>query len=280
MTRFWTHAGASNAVVPLVALAGTLGSSALAGFTLTASTLVLVASGSFLVYCVENHGVRAASDAINCPSRRLWAQSHRSLLACAVVAGTAGLLVSLSVQRLAVWVILVPLSLITFAYQNPLHPGRALKRHPLLKPLLVATGWSAGVVLLPAAASGAPLSGVVWAAFAYRAAPYFVNAVLCDIPDVPGDRAAGIRTLPMILGDRRTVRWCAVPCLAATLILIAFSLSGPTKSILALDAVGLLLLPLAVGWPSSPAVSRDRLVLTVNAAMLWPFVTWMVGGLW
>jgi hypothetical protein len=171
----WSDVGASNAVIPLVAIAGTLGTSVLTGVSPSAATMILVAAGSFLIYQFEDHLLLSASDVINCWERRSWALRNGGVVGWSIRASTAAVVLALCLLPPAVLWVLLALAIPTTLYQCPVWSGRPWKAHPVAKPLLVAGGWSGGVVLLPAVASGAPITALVWAIFVYRMVPYLLE---------------------------------------------------------------------------------------------------------
>ncbi|MCW4050366.1 MAG: UbiA family prenyltransferase [Candidatus Bathyarchaeota archaeon] len=68
-----------------------------------------------------------------------------------------------------------------------------------VKSVLVALSWGFTGSLLPAISQ--PVDAVkVFLAFAFIFIQLLVNTILCDIPDMDGDRASGVRTLPIVLG--------------------------------------------------------------------------------
>jgi 4-hydroxybenzoate polyprenyltransferase len=54
----------------------------------------------------------------------------------------------------------------------------------------------------------------------------FVNTVLCDFKDLARDRAAGVRTLPVMLGSERTLRLLSVVNVLAVLLPLLFAIAG------------------------------------------------------
>ena len=94
-------------------------------------------------------------------------------------------------------------------YSVPLFPARfgfrRLKEVPFMKSLIVAFSWTLPAALLPichAGLSAGTATGIVGVFFLVQT---FTNTVVYDIRDVEGDAASGVRTIPTILGARKTL---------------------------------------------------------------------------
>ncbi|MEI8004088.1 MAG: hypothetical protein WCG94_07095, partial [Methanothrix sp.] len=51
---------------------------------------------------------------------------------------------------------------------------------------------------------GVGLWGWSWPVFAFMFLSVFINSVICDIRDIEGDRIHGVRTIPVMIGAKRT----------------------------------------------------------------------------
>lgn len=76
------------------------------------------------------------------------------------------------------------------------------------------------------------LLGWSWPVFAFMFLSVFVNSVICDIRDIEGDGLHGVRTIPVMLGAKRTklllaflasCMWFFLPLSILSMIAIAFS---------------------------------------------------------
>lgn len=96
---------------------------------------------------------------------------------------------------------------------------RRLKEVFLVNSFVVAFGWAFTALLLPIGFTQTPLTpsaGIVLGYFFLRS---FVNTEIPNIRDITADRAAGIRTLPVVLGVVRTKQVLVViNLLAAALV--------------------------------------------------------------
>lgn len=106
-------------------------------------------------------------------------------------------------------------ALVCLNYSIPLL-GFRWKDVPLLKTFFAPTIVTAAILGLPWLHLGPATDAATFALTALRAWSFLLfNMVLCDLRDLAGDRACGIRSLPVVLGEKAT-RWL----LAALLVLI------------------------------------------------------------
>ena len=173
-----------------------------AGFSST-RLLPLWLAGALVVYNLDRLK-RDPADAINIPHR---AAQHERLRAWSVVLAALGAIVLLlwpiwlgSPALLLLTALAIPLSL---SYSFPVF-GRRMKDVPVLKtlfaPLVVLMAVLGPPVLLQDLSMGRPLllaAGWSWALLMF-------NMVLCDLRDIEGDRAAGTKSLPVLLGGEGT----------------------------------------------------------------------------
>ncbi|WP_186313311.1 UbiA family prenyltransferase [Halorubrum salsamenti] len=191
---------------------------------------------AFAVYTVD-HVSDAAADARSTPERARIARRYgdQLMVAAAVAYGFALALATVG-GPLALGVALLP-GAFWIAYASDWLPnlGRAvrsitpdgdfgtglrlprLKEVPVVSSVVVASGWALAVTLLPLAFAGsvalgpaspgaAPIGPAVAVAFAYFLLRSFVDAELPNVRDVEADAAAGVATLPIVLGVARTRR--------------------------------------------------------------------------
>ena len=173
-----------------------------AGFA-SGRLLPLWLAGALVVYNLDRLK-RDSSDSANTPERVRWHGVLRPWSWLLTAAGAAVLVLW------PIWIgngglllltgLALPLSL---SYSFPLL-GPRLKDVPVLKtlfaPLVVLTAVLVPPVLLQGLAVSPPLllaAGWSWSLLMF-------NMVLCDLRDIDGDRAAGTKSLPVLLGGGRT----------------------------------------------------------------------------
>jgi 4-hydroxybenzoate polyprenyltransferase len=174
-----------------------------AGFA-SGKLMPLWLAGALVVYNLDRLHLDP-SDHRNTPVRARWHGILRSWSWLLAAAGAAVLVLwPLWIGNgalLLLTCLALPLSL---SYSFPLM-GSRLKDVPVLKtlfaPLVVLTAVLAPPILLQGLAVGAPLllaAGWSWSLLMF-------NMLLCDLRDIDGDRAAGTKSLPVLLGGRGTL---------------------------------------------------------------------------
>jgi 4-hydroxy-3-methylbut-2-enyl diphosphate reductase len=82
-----------------------------------------------------------------------------------------------------------------------------LKDIPASKTVFVAAGWSVVATILPGLRSGWDLGSPTLFAVLVVFLLVFVRSALFDMLDIQGDRLVGEETIPIVIGERRTMRF-------------------------------------------------------------------------
>lgn len=115
-----------------------------------------------------------------------------------------------------------------------LYSAVGLKRVLLVKNLLVGLSWG----LIPLGVGvyyDVLLTTEILVMFVFITAMLTIAAVVFDIKDIPGDRAEGIRTVPVVFGPRRTRQFAVVATFlvgVAVAVLVVASVVSPLFSVL------------------------------------------------
>lgn len=212
-------------------------------FNLTVSSIFIGVAGFFLVYlgffflgldpCIltcssaglMTFGVYnldkltdSDEDKINTPERERFFLGRRNLAKLSSM-GAYSLVMILTIlsKPLAVPIILSPV-MANAIYASRLHPSLPrLKDIPVMKNITVAFIWATGGALLPALSMSHEQNILVGTVFYFMAAKMFINTVLYDVRDLKGDGENGVKTMPIILGERKTVG--VLLCINSTLLL-------------------------------------------------------------
>lgn len=205
-----------------------------------AAILMLVV---FAVYNL-NRKTDEDEDAINHTERYAFTKEYEVILFLSAVGAYISALCLSFIQGIdSLFVTTVPL-VAGIVYSVPLFPARLgfrrLTEVPLMKSLIVAFSWAVPPALLPVLHAGLPAgfaTGIVAAFFFFLV---FINTVVFDIRDVEGDMASGVKTLPTILGPRRTLLLLTGMNLAAgaALVLVGGFLSGVYPALLLAAGIG------------------------------------------
>jgi len=110
---------------------------------------------------------------------------------CALVAGWQFLLFNIAQHLLGC------------LYSMPIHFGGKrvrIKEVPFLKNLYAALFWSFALILTPFAYVGRPPTDLAWAVVLVCLGMSYFIELSWDLRDIEGDRQAGVRTVPMVMG--------------------------------------------------------------------------------
>jgi 4-hydroxy-3-methylbut-2-enyl diphosphate reductase len=176
---------------------------------------------------ILNHLIGSKSDQFNDPDRARFYRSNRVMLSLlAIIAGGAGLVIASTLGVLP-FVILLAMSFLGLSYNLRLIPKsiagikyRRIRDVPGSKTILIAIAWGTVTAILPALVVPDHLSWHMGLVFLWSAGIVFVRTAFFDILDMQGDRIVGKETLPILLGEKRSMRLLKVVLAALTVMLI------------------------------------------------------------
>ena len=179
-----------------------------------------------------NHLTGTAEDEYNDPERAQFYDRHRlPLTVLAVSAGALGILCAASLGAIAFALLLI-MSLMGLSYNLYLIPVsvgcrfRRIKDIPGSKTVLIAIAWGVVAVLLPGLTDKGHLTPGMAVVFVWAAALVFSRTAFFDLLDVQGDRIVGKETLPILLGNARTLVLLSVILAACMLLITAAAAVG------------------------------------------------------
>lgn len=186
----------SNVFIALSATSVAVTTSLLAGFPLAVEPLFIVFAATLFVYNL-NRITDVSEDATNVPGRVEFVRTYgRFWIAVGVLLYllATGLAVTRNLPR-AEFMAVPPLVGLLYSFGG--------KRVLLLKNLLVGASWG----LIPLGVG--TYFGRLWTVDVLFLAVHVcvvitLAAIVFDVKDIEGDRAAGIRTIPVVSGPRRT----------------------------------------------------------------------------
>ncbi len=168
---------------------------------------ILLCTMFLVVYSVYsiNKLTDQEEDAINMPARSTFVHGNeRFLLILAIASYIVALLLGLVESPLAAGILLVPLlSGITYS-TNPFSiiGIPRLKDIFLVKSFIVAFSWAVCAAFLPALQLYDPAK--LCFTFPFFFIKVFINTVLFDVRDVEGDTLNSVKTIPVVIGIKRT----------------------------------------------------------------------------
>jgi 4-hydroxybenzoate polyprenyltransferase len=230
-------------------------------------TTLMVAALTLFIYALNGFSDHA-EDAANDPARALMLRRSAAwtLGLASVVMLSAGVLLALrgrlhlSYGAIAFVGVAYSFRVIPYLRGGSLEWLR-LKDVALLKNLTIAMTWAAAVFLVPVLDAGQEWrfsSGLTFVALTYLLLVAH-NSLFCDVRDEPGDREAGVRTLPVVLGAQRCFALTFVLAMAWSVgLVLGFAsefIDGPTTSFLLLVNLGY---PAFVWWANERrSLQRD-----------------------
>ncbi len=217
---------------------------------------------TFAVYSI-NKLTDIKEDAINRPERISFLKGReKQILAISIISLLFSAGLAYSSERRAVLLLLVPF-IVNCAYSTQIHPRLPrLKDIPFVKNIAVGLSWALVCTLMPAVTIDDRLflsvAGVVYLMLIKD----FINSSLCDLKDVTGDRESGVRTIPVILGTKKTKK--LLIALNSSLLPLLFLAKGKTLIIISILTLAEYIFILCFGDASCPT----RLELFVDGEWL------------
>lgn len=176
---------------------------------------------------ILNHLTGRKSDQYNDPERARFYLKYRLMLSLlAVIAGGAGLVIAGTLGVLP-FAILFAMSLLGLSYNLQLIPKplsgikyRRIRDVPGSKTILIAFAWGTVTAVLPALVVSNHIGWITGLVFLWSAGIVFVRTAFFDILDMQGDRIVGKETLPILLGEKRSMRLLKIVLAILTAMLI------------------------------------------------------------
>jgi len=184
-------------------------------------------------------------DAVNAPERAAFVAAHReALLAATVIGYVLALALALARDPVAFALVAFPgVAAVAYSVELPIAGGRRLKDVLGLNNLLVSVAWALPVVGIPLVWADHAVTATAGVAFAFYLVQTTVAFEVRNVRDVAGDRAEGVRTVPVVFGVPAT-RYLLYGVDASALALYA-----------AATAAGVLALPVGVVFAAATASS-------------------------
>lgn len=162
---------------------------------------------------ILNHLTAIHSAMYNEPDRAEFYKRYKIQLASlSLVVGAFGLLLVFRMGYVP-FALLLTMSLMGLSYNLHLFPKglgdnkyNKISDIPGSKTFLIALAWGVVTALLPALSPHESFSLATIPAFLLSTGMVFSRTVFYDILDMQGDRIVGQRTLPLLLGDKKTIR--------------------------------------------------------------------------
>ena len=191
-----------------------------------------------------NRKTGEAEDAINRADRYSFTKKYEKLLfVSALVAYGLAIVIAAQFGILPGLVVLIPL-VTGILYSIPCLPPstgyRRLKEIPVVKNLVVGSAWGITLTFIPLLITHSPVTvqSLVTLVFFFTYA--FIASTLPDIRDREGDAQAGVRTIPVVIGEEKTLSLITTLNLVVGCGAIGFSalyLSGTAIAVFAVSTL-------------------------------------------
>ena len=187
---------------------------------------------------ILNHLTDTRADRFNDPNRAKFYDRFKTLLVIlAVLAGGAGLVIAYSIGAFP-FLVLLGMSLMGLSYNLKIIPTwltggkyRRLRDIPGSKTLLIAVAWGMVTAVLPPLSKFGSIQWVNALVAMWAIGIVFVRTAFFDILDMQGDRLVGKETIPILLGEKRSMRLLRIILIILTAALIVLSALQLTSSL-------------------------------------------------
>jgi (E)-4-hydroxy-3-methyl-but-2-enyl pyrophosphate reductase len=203
----------SNLYVSLGAGCLSLACALLLGIEPTLST-ALMAAFYVLSMHIMNRFTNKEAKRYNDPDRAGFDEKFKGpLLAMATCSGAIGLTMAFFLG-IKPFLILLVMSILGLLYNIKIVPGdirivgrfQKIKDIPGSKTFLIAAAWGVVTVILPALTASPTINPSIIFVFIWTSVLVFIRSAIFDIVDTQGDRIVGQETLPIVLGEKQTLR--------------------------------------------------------------------------
>jgi len=187
---------------------------------------------------ILNHLTDTRADRFNDPDRAKFYDRHKILLALlAVLSGGTGLIIAYNIGRFPFLALLI-MSLLGLSYNLNLLPEwlagikyRKIRNIPGSKTLLIAIAWGMVTAVLPPLSKFGTINWINVLVALWAVGIVFVRTAFFDILDMQGDRLVGKETIPLLLGEKRSMRILKIILIGLTATLVFSSALQLTSSL-------------------------------------------------
>lgn len=189
------------------------------------------------------------ADRYNDPEREAFYRNHYVFLIClALCSGAAGLFIAYS-HGLTSFIVLLTMSILGLSYNIRLIPksfdlGKYSRIRDISgsKTILIAVAWGVVTSILPAISAGNVTVLKATIVFFWATGLAFTRTAFFDILDMQGDRIVGKETIPILLGEKKSIRLLKMVLGLWAILIAAISLTDILPSL----GLGLFLCPTAM----------------------------------
>jgi|SRR6185437_6743444 len=191
-------------------------------------------------------------DALN-SDKHFWVNHHLKMFYLLVVISVVGFGIAVLQAKKEVLLTLAPIAILTLFYSTPIskrtESTMRLRQIPFLKIFLISFVWSIATILPPIIQSANNFNYIhILTMILERFLFVFAITIPFDVRDMVADKTSGLKTLPLLIGERRSITLAIISLLPFLLIsfvhyfltnqlfiCLAFTVSGITTLIFLVD---------------------------------------------
>ena len=142
--------------------------------------------------------------------KHTWLRNNLNKFYFLMAVSIISLLISVLIAKREVLIALLPFALITIFYSLPVFKKEKnifrLREIPVIKIFLIAFVWSAATIFLPVILSEENYDKLhVTLMFIERFAFIFAITIPFDIRDIQDDKESGLKTIPILIGEEKSI---------------------------------------------------------------------------
>lgn len=214
----------TNLYLALAAGCLSLTSAKLQGFSTGLSSFILISSLYVFSMHILNHLTGIKADQYNDPERADFFSRNKIFLAVlAIIGGGIGILLAAGLGSFPFYAI-IAMSITGLSYNFKLFPGkyRRIKDIPGSKTILISLAWGVVISLIPVLSLPGSVGAEALVTFFVITFMVFNRTAFFDILDMQGDRIVSKETIPILIGEKKTL-FLMKTVLCLLLILLFFS---------------------------------------------------------
>ncbi len=195
-----------------------------------------VFAASFYVYAMHvfNRFINRKTSSISSFREESYLIHEKAYLTTAVISIGASLAIAFKAGTES-FLVLAAISLLGVLYNTTFLPVgfgfKSLREIPGSKNVSTAFAWAIAAALLPRLDNGSLLIPGLWISFLFTAGIVFVRSAMSDILDIQRDRLIGKETLPVLIGEEKTLVILKVISLVLFAMLLFSSFTGASTSL-------------------------------------------------
>jgi 4-hydroxybenzoate polyprenyltransferase len=192
-------------------------------------------------------------DSINRPDRIQFLKGReKQIFIISAIAMLLSVILACSIEIYTLLPLMIPF-IANCIYSLQISPKvPRLKDIPFVKNIVVGLSWALVCTLMPAITLDYFSPSMVIVVAYFMLIKDFINSTLCDLKDVKGDMQSGVRTIPVVLGPKKTKR--VLLAMSSMLLPLLFLVKSKTLIMMALLIFNEYLLIFSFNESSHPTI--------------------------